>query len=62
MECQKSSYSVKIGNKTFIVCLKQSETAKKSIETAFRDICVHETLGGWFVTEKLNLEKLQKSY
>lgn len=33
MENQNSSYSVQIGKTTFIVCVKQSETAKKPIET-----------------------------
>ena len=32
MENQNSSYSVQIGKTTFIVCVKQSETAKKPIE------------------------------
>ena len=31
MENQNSSYSVQIGKTTFIVCVKQSETAKKPI-------------------------------
>ena len=61
MEHQISTYSMRIGNTTFIVCLKQSETAKKPIESAFRDLCIHETMGDWFATEQLNLENLQKS-
>ena len=32
MENWNSSYSVQIGKTTFIVCVKQSETAKKPIE------------------------------
>ena len=36
MESQNSSYSVQIGKTTFIVCVKQSETAKKPIEKMFR--------------------------
>ena len=35
MENQNSSYSVQIGKTTFIVCVKQSETAKKPIEKMF---------------------------
>ena len=38
MENQNSSYSVQIGKTTFIVCVKQSETAKKPIEKMSR-IC-----------------------
>ena len=37
MENQNSSYSVQIGRTTFIVCVKQSETAKKPIEKMFKD-------------------------
>lgn len=61
MENQISTYSMRIGNTTFIVCLKQSETAKKPIESVFRDLCIHETMGDWFATEQFNLEKMQKS-
>ena len=42
MENQNSSYSVQIGKTTFIVCVKQSETAKKPIETMFKDMCRYE--------------------
>lgn len=42
MENKNSSYSVQIGKTTFIVCVKQSETAKKPIEKVFKDICRHE--------------------
>ena len=45
MENQNSSYSVQIGKTTFIVCVKQSETAKKPIEPIekmFKDMCRHE--------------------
>ena len=42
MENRNSSYSVQIGKTTFIVCVKQSETAKKPIEKVFKDICRHE--------------------
>lgn len=61
MEHQSSSYSMRIGNTTFIVCLKQSETAKKPIESVFRDLCIHETMCDWFATEQFNLGKMQKS-
>ena len=45
MENQNSSYSVQIGKTTFIVCVKQSETAKKPIEKMFKDMCRHEITG-----------------
>lgn len=32
MENQNSSYSVQIGKTTFIVCVKQSETAKNRLK------------------------------
>lgn len=58
MENQNSSYSVQIGKTTFIVCVKQSETAKKPIEkidnictfcakALFLELCVYyKTLAG----------------
>ena len=46
MEKQNSSYSVQIGKTTFIVCVKQSETAKKPIEKMFKDMCRHEVTRG----------------
>ena len=46
MENQNSSYSVQIGKTTFIVCVKQSETAKKPIEKVFKDMCRHEGRAG----------------
>ncbi len=61
MEYSNPSYSMRIGNTTFIVCVKQSETAKKPLDKAIRDLCIHDTLGDWFVTKDLNLENLQKS-
>ena len=61
MENRNSSYSVQIGKTTFVVCVKQSETAKKPIETVFKDMCRHEVAGDVFSDNLLNLEKLQKS-
>ena len=61
MENKNSSYSVQIGKTTFIVCVKQSETAKKPIEKVFKDICRHEMLGDFSADKYLNLENLQKS-
>ena len=60
MKDKNSSYPVKIGNTTFIVCVKQSESAKKDLDTVFQDICKHEALGDFFTNSLLNLEKLQK--
>ena len=48
MENKNSSYSVQIGKTTFIVCVKQSETAKKPIEKVFKDICRHEVQEDFF--------------
>lgn len=61
MENRNSSYSVQIGKTTFIVCVKQSETAKKPIETVFKDMCRHEVVGDFFSDNLFNLEKMQKS-
>lgn len=52
---------MRIGNTTYIVSVKQSETAKKPIEKVFEDMCRHEVAGGFFTNSLLNLEKLQKS-
>lgn len=34
-----SSFPARIGNTTYIVSVKQSETAKKPIEKVFEDMC-----------------------
>ena len=39
------SYVTRIGNTTFIVNVKQSESAKKPLNTVFQEICRHEVLG-----------------
>lgn len=36
--------TVKIGKTTFVVNVKQSETAKKPIESVLRSLCIHETM------------------
>ena len=46
---------------TFIVNVKQSESAQKPLNTVLQDICKHEVLGGFFMDKSFNLEKLQKS-
>lgn len=55
------SYATRIGNTTFIVNVKQSESAKKSLDTVFQEICRHEVLGDFLTDKSSNLEKLQKS-
>ena len=59
MKDRNSSYPVKIGNTTFIVCVKQSESAKKDLDTVFQDICKHEALGDFFTGKSFNLENSQ---
>lgn len=61
MKEQKYSYSQRIGKTTFIVNVKQSESAKKPIEKVFRDICRHEVQEDFFSAGLLSLEKLKKS-
>lgn len=56
-----SSFFMRIGNTTYIVGVKQSETAKKPIEKVFEDMCRHEVAGDFFTNSLLNLEKLQKT-
>lgn len=44
MENMKNSFTKKIGNTTFVVNVMQSETAKKSLDDKFREICIHAAL------------------
>ena len=60
MKEQKHSYSQRIGKTTFIVNVKQSESAKKDLDTVFQDICKHEALGDFFTSKSFNLENPQK--
>ena len=55
------SYTTRIGKTTFIVNVKQSESAKKPLNTVFQEICRHEMLGDFSADKYLNLENLQKS-
>ncbi|MBY0758930.1 transposon-encoded TnpW family protein [Sellimonas caecigallum] len=55
------SYATRIGNTTFIVNVKQSESAKKPLDTVFQEICRHEVLGDFSTDNSSNLEKLPKS-
>ena len=54
------SYTTRIGKTTFIVNVKQSESANKPLNTVFQDICKHEVLGGFFTDKSFNLENQQK--
>ena len=54
-------YQTTEGKTTFIVNVKQSESAKKPLNTVFQEICRHEMLGDFSADKYLNLENLQKS-
>lgn len=56
-----SSFSMRIGNTTYIVSAKQSDTAGKPIEKVFEDMCRHAIAGDFFTNSLLNLEKIQKT-
>ncbi len=45
MKEQKHSYSQRNGKTTFIVNVKQSESAKKPLHTVFQDICKQRGFG-----------------
>ena len=49
------SYATRIGNTTFIVNVKQSESAKKPLNTVFQEICRHEVLGDFSTDKSSNL-------
>ena len=61
MKEQKYSYSQRIGKTTFIVNVKQSETAKRPIEKMFKDMCRHEVTRDFLADNLMNLEKLPKT-
>jgi hypothetical protein len=44
MENTTNSFSQKFGNTTFIVSLKQSEVAKKTLDEKIRDLCAKEIM------------------
>jgi uncharacterized protein YaaQ len=44
MENTTTSFRQKIGNTTFIVSLKQSEVAKKTLDEKIRDLCAKEIM------------------
>lgn len=60
MENTTNTFRKRVGNTTFIVNVKQSETAKKPLEAKLRELCIHEALGNFDFSD-CNLEKLKKS-
>lgn len=61
MENTNTSYELRLGKTTFIVCVKQTETAKKTLEKALFDLCKQEVLGSFSTTQKFNLDNLAKT-
>lgn len=44
MANEKTSFTKRIGKTTFTICVKKSETAKKTLDTIYKDICKNEVL------------------
>ncbi len=61
MENTNNSFELRIGKTTFIVCVKQSESAKKPLETALFDLCKQEVLGTHSPVPQCNLDNLAKT-
>jgi len=61
LENTNTSYELRLGKTTFIVCVKQAETAKKPLEKALFDLCKREVLGGTSTAQKFNLDNLAKT-
>lgn len=61
MEQSMNSFNLKLGKTTFIVCVKQAESAEKPLETVLFDLCKREVLGGVSTAPKCNLENLAKT-
>ena len=55
------SYTTRIGKTTFIVNVKQSETAQKPLNTVFQEICKHEELEDCSADKSSILENHKKS-
>lgn len=55
-----STFTMKIGNKTYIVSAKPSDTAKKTLEEVLRDMCKSEVLSDSFAVENSTLENQGK--
>ncbi|MDB2123878.1 transposase [Clostridium paraputrificum] len=61
MKEQNFSYSTRIGKTNFIVNVKQSESAKKPLDTVFQEICRKEVLDDFSSDKSSDLEKLPKT-
>ena len=55
------SYTTQIGKTTFIVNVKQSETAQKPLNILFQEICKHEVLEDCSADKSSILENHKKS-
>lgn len=53
------SYTTRIGKTIFTVRVKQSESAKKPLNTVFREICRNEMLRAFSANKKLNWFKVK---
>ena len=60
MSEQNNGFEKTIGNTRYIVTIKQSDTAKKSLDEKYKDICTHAVLGD-FTGEKINFDELQET-
>ena len=58
MKEHNCSYSTRIGKTTFIVNVKQSETAQKPLNILFQEICKHEVLEDCSADKSSILEKI----
>lgn len=56
-----SSFSKRIGKTNFIVNVKQSESAKKPLDSVFQEICKHEVLEDFSTDKPSTLENKEKS-
>ena len=61
MKERNCSYSTRIGQTTFIVNVKQSETAQKPLNTVFQEICKHEVFEDCSADKSSILENHKKS-
>ena len=61
MKERNCSYSTRIGKTTFIVNVKQSETAQKPLNIVFQEICKHEVLEDCSKDKSSILENHKKS-
>lgn len=55
------SFSKRIGKTNFIVKVKQSESAKKPLDTVFQEICKHEVLDDFSTDKSSTLKNTEKS-